>query len=90
MASRNIFVSGPACFLRHPCGCRGHWMKTDRCVAFVACPSCGADRGEPCIGVNGQMASTHTVRRDDYQDRKAELEPKRGSMSLNIMIEDSR
>lgn len=42
------------------------WVKTDLCVAFVACPACGAKRGELCKSArqNGRTSSaTHYKRR---------------------------
>jgi len=64
---RSVFVSGSYCFMPHPCGMKTHWMRTDRCVAFVKCDFCGAKRGEFCEGVSGPTASTHTARRQEYR-----------------------
>lgn len=43
---------------------RGHWIRTDPCVARVACPVCGAQVGDPCVFSWGPCASTHYRRRE--------------------------
>lgn len=45
---------------------RGRYVRTDRSVAFVACPMCHAAIGEPCKGRNGDGygGTTHAWRRD--------------------------
>jgi hypothetical protein len=35
------------------------WIRTDACVAFVACPACKAPLGAACTG-NGEGAKTET------------------------------
>jgi len=68
------FVVGPHCFLPHPCGEPGYWARTDRCVAFVACHVCGARMGEMCAGQGGgRTVTTHSRRREEYQQRKWEF-----------------
>lgn len=55
--SRFIFVSIP--------DQRGRYLRTDRSVALVGCPQCGAMVGEPCHGHTGDKWSsvTHYRRR---------------------------
>lgn len=45
------------------------WVKTDLCVAFVACPLCGSKRGELC-GRMGTTSATHWPRRRAFSGRK--------------------
>lgn len=59
----NVYVIGSVCFVPHPCGCRGHWLKTHACIAYVECPVCGAPIGVPCTGKMGVMSATHYKRR---------------------------
>lgn len=49
---------------------RGRYVRTDRSVALVTCPDCGAQVGEPCLsrGLPGDAAAlycggTHYARR---------------------------
>lgn len=49
----------------------GRYVRTDKCVALVACPMCGATVGEPCLskGEPGSEsakygAGTHYARRN--------------------------
>ena len=72
----------------HPCGMKTHWMRTDRCVAFVKCDFCGAKRGEFCEGVSGPTASTHTARRQEYRRRKAELDGDREVERIFVCVEE--
>jgi hypothetical protein len=68
MKTVKTYVVGQFCFLQHPSGERGHWARTDRCVAFVECPACGARPGEMCVGRSGvRTSNTHAYRRDKYQ-----------------------
>jgi hypothetical protein len=69
----------------HPSGAKGHWVRTDRCVAFVKCPACGAPAGTMCIGTREPFTvSTHHYRRQEYSRRKKQLEPKR---SYTVVME---
>ena len=45
---------------------RGRYLRTDRSVAFVACPHCKATVGEPCRSSSGDgySGTTHFVRRN--------------------------
>lgn len=91
--SLNISVVAYEClpgavFVRVP-NERGRWLMTDRCVAEVGCPSCGALTGEPCH--NGRSGaylryhvSTH-CRRRDLAPRKRPGSPK---PKLRIRAED--
>jgi len=52
---------------------RSRYIKTHICVAFVACPRCEAEQGEPCRSyTNGRykpgiwIATTHFLRREAY------------------------
>ena len=44
---------------------RGRYLRTDKSVALVGCPQCGALVGEPCKGATGDRwsSTTHHVRR---------------------------
>lgn len=44
---------------------RGRYVRTDRSVAFVGCPDCGAVVGEPCRNRSGDGygGTTHVYRR---------------------------
>lgn len=43
---------------------RGRYLRTDRSVAFVDCPSCGSAAGEPCKNRLGRYnGGTHYQRR---------------------------
>ncbi len=44
---------------------RGRYLRTDRSVAFVACPMCKAGVGEPCRSGSGDgyAGTTHVWRR---------------------------
>lgn len=86
MGTKRIYVSGDSCFMRHPTGIKTHWIKTDRCVAFVACESCGVKRGELCLGREGPISTTHFIRRRTYTAQKATLDPSQGT-TLNITVE---
>lgn len=57
-ANRFIFVAIP--------DQRGRYLRTDRSVALVECPQCGAMVGEPCHGHTGDKWSsvTHVRRRN--------------------------
>jgi hypothetical protein len=46
---------------------RGRYLRTDRSVAFVACPQCHAMVGEPCKSRSGDgySGTTHAWRRVD-------------------------
>ena len=60
---RRAYVFGNHTFVAHP-GVRGFWIRTDVCVAYVACPSCKAERAEPCRGKRGGWTTqTHVTRR---------------------------
>lgn len=84
----DVFVTGNWAFLPHPCGERGHWTRTDRSVAFVACSYCNSGIGELCTNEKGQgKASTHVARRDAYQFRKKELDPDRATCSRSVVVE---
>lgn len=76
-AKEHIYVCGDACFIRS--SQQGMWHKTDRCVAFVACPQCGAGVGELCFSkqiLNGvrpplttpRSRQTHYTRRNLFSD----------------------
>ena len=54
----SIFVAVP--------DARGRYVRTDRFVAFVGCPQCGAITGEPCRHKNGDGygGGTHVRRRE--------------------------
>lgn len=80
MKRTKIYMVGDVCFLPHPCGEPGYWMRTDRCVPFVSCPwqKCKAKAGEPCIGVRGEAtATTHHARRSRYQNLKWAIDSER-------------
>lgn len=55
---------------------RGRWIKTHVCAAWVDCELCGAPRGNPCHGGNGDgdgfVVAAHRVRKDDYADMLAQ------------------
>jgi len=69
--ARKGYFIGAQAFLPHPCGERGHWLPTDRCVLFCACPSCGVKAGEFCLGHNDKpVGSTCWVRRQEFQRRR--------------------
>ena len=72
MKTDKVFVVDDYCFIPHPGGERGHWMRTDRCVAFVHCPVCKAKRGHACIGHDGGMAGVHSARKDYYKKTRDE------------------
>jgi len=73
MTARRVFVVDDYCFIPHPGGESGHWLRTDRSVAFVHCPACGAKKGEACFGhggkgragVHGDRKTLYTRTRDD-------------------------
>jgi hypothetical protein len=48
-------------FVPHP-QFRGLYIRTDQCVAYAACPLCGAAIGVPCSGSYGYHVATHVVR----------------------------
>jgi hypothetical protein len=86
VATKHIYVSGDNCFMRHPICIRTHWIKTDRCVAFVSCDACDAERGELCQGTGGPIAATHHVRRKVYAAQKTRLDVSPGT-TLHITVE---
>lgn len=45
---------------------RGRYLRTDRSVAFVACPNCKSIVGEPCRSTHGDGygGTTHFARRN--------------------------
>lgn len=45
----------------------GLFLKTHICVAFVACPTCGAPKGHPCTHGDRWTAGTHCKRREALQ-----------------------
>jgi hypothetical protein len=87
MAAR-FFVIGAYCFMPHPCGEKTHWIRTDRCVAFVGCRYCKAKAGELCIGrQNAWLSSTHHYRRRDYQLNKERFDPTRQTHTVVVEVE---
>ena len=43
---------------------RNRYLRTDRCVAVVACPMCKVPAGVPCLGAwNKYQGQTHHLRR---------------------------
>lgn len=58
-----VYVFGAHCFVRHPAS-RGMWMRTDVCVAKVACPVCHQQVGVPCVFASGYCQGTHYMRRN--------------------------
>jgi hypothetical protein len=43
---------------------RNRYVRTDRCVALVACPHCKVPAGVPCLGAwNKYQGQTHHLRR---------------------------
>jgi hypothetical protein len=50
------------------------WVKTDLCVAFVACPTCKAKRGELCRRGTRTFSYTHVERRAKFQRDKKNKE----------------
>jgi hypothetical protein len=47
----------------------GRYLRTDPCVAHVACERCHATIGEPCRHDGKYVAATHAVRRGDHDQR---------------------
>lgn len=47
---------------------RGRYIRTHKCVAFVACPACNSIPGQPCISPNSgrYWAGTHGDRNTAY------------------------
>lgn len=55
---------------------RARYVRTERCVTEVWCPTCKAARGEPCKGKQGYTAGCHYKRRDlARQQRREETHP---------------
>lgn len=80
---KGFFVGGEA-FLPHPCGMRGHYIRTHPCVLFVECPYCGAKVGQCCLGHSGRpRGSTHVKRRSAYTKNFAKI-PLAGSVTLEV------
>lgn len=47
----------------------GRYLRTDPCVAHVACERCNATVGEPCHHRGRYTSATHAVRRGDFDQR---------------------
>lgn len=58
---------------------RGRYVRTDPCVALVACPACGSSIGEPCKANHniGYTGSTHADRRILTDGRRRRGKPLR-------------
>ena len=82
---QQVYVCGDACFIRSDQ--KGLWHKTDRCVAFVSCPSCRAYIGELCGHPTGKQGrQTHHQRRHLYTSIQKGKE--RNENILQITVED--
>jgi hypothetical protein len=58
----HIFVPFP--------GMKGHYLRTDKCVALVECPQCHSPVGVPCTGsYRNYTTSTHWMRRSAARDK---------------------
>lgn len=83
---RKLFVCGPYCFVPSPS--HGLWHRTDRCVAFIGCPRCGAVTGQMCLGRDGERAATHAMRRRLYTSTLAKTGEDRNANAVVVTIED--
>ena len=76
---------------------RGRYIYTDRCVALVACPLCGAIPGEPCkrhyktYGNNGTVyhCSTHHCRRQIVERRRLHVADDICKTHIDLPIEEA-
>jgi hypothetical protein len=67
--SRPTYAFGLVAFVPAP-GLRGLYLKTHVCVDHVACPTCKAEVGAPCMSRRDTaVSSTHFQRRDRFFGR---------------------
>jgi hypothetical protein len=56
------------------------WIRTDACVAFVACPTCKAAIGDACTGAGeGPRTATHHTRRREATRQMRAVAPEERS-----------